>query len=85
MNIDEVKTTIGRGDHLADEARTTMAAVHDDIAQAQSLSASAYDSQHAYVMRGHRLLKEAETEAQRVSRLLSAGVEAADSYRGVLG
>jgi hypothetical protein len=85
VNVEQVKATITRGDHAADEAKTTMAQVRDRINDAARLATVTHDSRHPHVQRGHERLKQAHAEAETVIKLLAAAVDAANTYRGTLG
>jgi hypothetical protein len=85
VNVEQVKSTIARGDHAADEAKTTMAQVRDRINDAVRLATVTHDSRHPHVQRGHERLKQAHAETETVIGLLGAAVDTADIYRGTLG
>ena len=85
MNVEQVKATIGLGDRAADEAKTAMAQVRDQINEAARLATATHNSRHPHVERGHDRLKQAHAEAEAVIAVLSAAIDAAEIYRRTLG
>ncbi len=84
MDVGQVKSTIGLGTAAADEARTIMVEVADNIGRAQALAVVTRGSSHPDVLRGYGGLNRAGVEAIRVIGLLGTAVSAADAYGGAI-
>jgi hypothetical protein len=86
VNVGDVKTGIEQGIRSAQEAAYRVEEVRAEILESsQAASAVTHDSRHDKVQLGLSRLRDAHTEAGRVTSLLRSGSEAARAFLGDLG